>query len=156
MWKPHVTVAAVVRRDDRYLVVKERVEGNIVINQPAGHLEPEESFVQAVKREVLEEAAWIFEPRFLIGIYLLPRPEPEITYLRFCFGGDCGEFHAGRALDDSIIEASWMTRDELQNNEARLRTPLVLLCVDDFLAGHAHPLEILTHCPVSGGGRRQP
>lgn len=152
VWKPNVTVAAVVRHDDRYLTVRERVEGRILLNQPAGHLEEGETLIEAVKREVLEETAWTFEPRFLIGVYLYR--QPDVTYLRFCFGGDCKEFHAGRALDEDIIEASWMTRDELQDNADSLRSPLVLHCVDDFLAGRAHPIEILSHWPAPGGGRQ--
>ncbi len=151
VWRPNVTVAAVVPHDDRYLTVREQVQGRIMLNQPAGHLEEGETLLEAVKREVLEETAWTFEPRFLIGVYLYR--QPDVTYLRFCFGGDCREFHANRALDDGIIEASWMTRDELQDNANSLRSPLVLHCVDDFLAGHAHPLEILNHWPAPGGGR---
>lgn len=147
VWKPHVTVAAVVCRDERYLVVKEHIDGNVVINQPAGHLEPEETLVQAVQREVLEETAWSFEPRFLIGIYLLRRPEPDITYLRFCFGGDCTKFHTERSLDDDIIETSWMTIRELHDSKSSMRSPLVLRCVEDLMAGHAHPLQMLNYWP---------
>lgn len=157
VWKPHVTVAAVARDNDRFLVVKERVEGSIVINQPAGHLEPGESFVDAVQREVLEETAWAFEPRFLVGVYLLPRPESEITYLRFCFGGECTTFCAERSLDKDIIEALWMTRQELFDKENQMRSPLVLKCVDDLLAGHAYSLQLLSCWPTtvnSGKGVR--
>ena len=144
-WKANVTVAAVIEKDQKILMIEEDADGQLVINQPAGHLEKDETLLSAVKREVLEETAWDFEPEKVIGVYLYPSPNNDITYLRICFSGRCIHHHPEQDLDDGIIQAMWMTRVELQKQEARLRSPLVLHCIDDYLAGKRYPLELLSH-----------
>ena len=143
-WKPNVTVAAISENDGDFLVVEETDQGQVVINQPAGHLEKGESLIDAVKREVMEETAWVFEPEAIVGIYLYPNPRAEITYLRVCFSGTCLKHIPDKKLDDGIIRATWMQRDELHANKDILRSPLVLRCIDDYLAGKKYPLDILS------------
>jgi 8-oxo-dGTP pyrophosphatase MutT (NUDIX family) len=145
-WKPNVTVAAVIHEQDRFLLVEEEADEHVVYNQPAGHLEQGEHLLQAAQREVLEETARDFRPECLVGVYLYPnRFNPEITYLRFCFAGSCGAPQPGRDLDEGIIRTLWLTRAELDQRQDRLRSPLVLKCIDDYLAGHYHPLDLLNH-----------
>lgn len=144
-WTPAITVAAVAHREGRFLVVEEEVDGAVVFNQPAGHLETGESLAEAVVREVLEETGWDFEPDCLVGVYLYPRPRPLTSYLRFCFAGACTAHHPERPLDHGIIRAPWMTRAELAAEAGRLRSPLVLHCVDDFLAGRRYPMDLVSH-----------
>jgi ADP-ribose pyrophosphatase YjhB (NUDIX family) len=144
-WKANVTVAAVIEKDGQFLMVEEDADEHIVINQPAGHLEKDETLLTAVKREVLEETAWEFEPAYIIGIYLYPSPHNDVTYLRICFSGRCLNHHPQKKLDQGIIQALWMTREELETQTARLRSPLVLRCIDDYLSGTQYPLELLNH-----------
>lgn len=145
VWKPHVTVAAVAERDGRFLVVEEEVHGRKVINNPAGHLEPGESFVDAVRREALEETGWEFQPDAVTGIYIWKNPELDKTFVRVAFHGHCARHHPERPLDQGIIAAHWLSRAELAGGGWALRSPLVLRCVDDFLAGRRYPLELLSH-----------
>jgi len=140
-WNPEVTVAAVVMRDGRFLLVEERISGSLVLNQPAGHLEDGESLQAAVIRETREETAWRFLPQALIGTYLWRNPANGRSFLRFAFCGDVDDFRPRQPLDKGIVRAIWYTREELLGQAARLRSPLVLRCVDDFLAGRRHPLE---------------
>ncbi len=142
IWKPDVTVAAVTERDGRFLLVEERIRGRLVLNQPAGHLEDGESLLHAVVRETLEETAWDFEPQWLLGVYLW-RARPGHTTLRFAFIGTVGRFEAGRALDPPIIATHWLTREAVAAQSARLRTPLVLRCIDDYLRGARSPLAAI-------------
>lgn len=142
-WAPHVTVAAVVEDDGRFLMIEERVGGHLLYNQPAGHLESGESLLEAVVRETLEETAREFDPRWLVGVYRWRHPRKDVTYLRFCFAGSCGAPIPGRALDAGIERALWASRDALLAESARLRSPLVLRCIDDYLAGRRFPLAIL-------------
>ena len=143
-WKPNVTVAAIICNKDRYLLVEENADGHIVFNQPAGHIEESETLIDAVKREVLEETAWQFQPAYLSGVYLHRNPHNGITYLRFCFYGTCSDFDKNRKLDDGIIRAVWMDIDEIRSQSKRLRTPVVLKCIEDFLSGSNVPLDILS------------
>lgn len=144
MWKPNATVAAVVERDGLFLLVEERIAGELKLNQPAGHVEFGESIAAAAVRETLEETAYHFKPGALVGIYQWSPPEkPEVTYLRFAFGGEITGFEAGRALDTDIERAVWLSRDELVARTSQHRSPLLLACVDDYLAGHRYPLELL-------------
>ena len=145
VWKPHVTVAAVAERDGRFLVVEEEVHGRRVINNPAGHLEPGESFVEAVRRETLEETGWEFTPDAVTGIYLWKNPELDATFVRVAFHGHCTVHHPQRALDKGIIAPHWLSRAELVGGTRALRSPLVLRCIDDFLAGKRYPLALLSH-----------
>lgn len=144
MWKPNATVAAVVERDGLFLLVEERIAGELKLNQPAGHVEFGESIAAAAVRETLEETAYHFKPGALIGIYQWSPPEkPEVTYLRFAFSGEITGFEAGLALDTDIERAVWLSRDELVARTSQHRSPLLLACVDDYLAGHRYPLELL-------------
>ena len=158
LWKPNVTVAAIVARDGRFLLVEENTPAGLRINQPAGHLEPGESLQAAVVREALEETAHDFVPTALLGVYLLrsgtepgaepgaePGPEPSgITYLRIAFIGELGRHHAQRVLDTDIVRTLWLTRDEIAARRAQVRSPLVLQCVDDFLAGKRAGLDLVS------------
>ncbi len=143
VWTPRVTVAAVIERDGKYLLVEETTDGGMVFNQPAGHLEDDESLSDAVKREVREETAWRFEPAGLVGVYRWRIPDTGSTYLRFCFYGGCSDHNHGQNLDEGILGTYWMSREELAGC-GRLRSPLVLTCLDDYLAGRRHPLELIT------------
>lgn len=144
-WKPNVTVAAVIERDGRFLLVEEETPEGLRFNQPAGHLEEGESLVEGCVREALEETAHRFVPGFLVGVYQWPRPQGDITYLRFAFGGSVAGAEAGRALDAGIVRTVWMTRDELAASRERHRSPLILQCVDDWIAGRRYPLELIRH-----------
>ncbi len=150
LWKPHATVAAVVARDGRFLCVEENTPDGLRINQPAGHLEHGESLIDAVVREALEETAHDFQPTALLGVYLMPTgPAPgDSTYLRVAFVGELGRHHAGRALDPDIVRTVWLTRDEIAARTAELRSPLVLQCVDDFLAGKGGRLDLVAFSPL--------
>ncbi|MGE5490406.1 MAG: NUDIX hydrolase [Actinomycetota bacterium] len=145
IWKPNVTVAAVVERDGKFLLVEEETEFGVRFNQPAGHLECGESLVDAVVREALEETAYDFKPTHLVGIYNWRHPEKDVTYLRFAFGGELRGFHPERKLDDGIIAARWLTLEEARASADRHRSPLILQCIEDSLAGKRYPLELITH-----------
>lgn len=142
VWKPDVTVAALVEREGRFLVVEERIGGRVVFNQPAGHVEDGESLRAAVIRETLEETAWHFEPEALLGLYLWRSPRGHTT-LRIAFAGSVAAHERQRALDPPVIAAHWLTVRELQSRSEQLRTPLVLRCIDDFLAGRRLPLSAI-------------
>ena len=142
-WKPpSVTVAAVIERDGRFLVVEEDYDGARVLNQPAGHLDPGESLVTACAREVLEETAHRFTPESLVGIYRWYYAPRDITFIRFTFAGRLGDAEEGRSLDTEIVATHWYTREELVTRSAMHRTPLVMACIDDYLAGKRYPLEV--------------
>jgi ADP-ribose pyrophosphatase YjhB (NUDIX family) len=145
VWKPNVTVAALIEREGRFLLVEEETEGGLRFNQPAGHLDERESLVAACARETLEETAWGFTPTALVGIYQWQRPQGDITYLRFAFSGELGAYEEGRELDTGIRCAVWMTPDEIRATTERHRSPLVWQCVADYQAGRRFPLELLRH-----------
>ncbi|MBS1161533.1 MAG: hydrolase [Proteobacteria bacterium] len=145
IWKPHVTVAAVVQRDGKFLLVEEETDLGLAFNQPAGHLEEGEALVDAVVREALEETAYHFKPTHLIGIYNWQHPTKGITYLRFAFGGELRGYEAGRPLDEGIIGARWLSLDEVRATQERHRSPLILRCIEDVLAGKSYPLDLLVH-----------
>lgn len=145
IWRPNVTVASVLERDGRFMLVEEETEGGLRLNQPAGHLEAQESLLDAVVRETREETAHCFLPEYLVGVYLWPRPSGDVTYLRFTFGGGLGEQIQGARLDDGIVAVVWMTPDELRACSSRHRSPLVMQCVEDYLAGRRFPLDLLRH-----------
>ena len=142
-WKPHVTVAAVAEAQGRFLLVQERDAGRQVINQPAGHLEDGESLLTAVRREVLEETAWEFEPRSIVGIYRWRHPQNGMTFLRFTFAGILLAHDAERSLDPEIERVVWLNGAEVKRRKDRLRSPLVLRSLDDYLAGRSWPLTLL-------------
>lgn len=145
IWKPNVTVAAVVERDGKFLLVEEETDAGLAFNQPAGHLEEGEALVDAVIREALEETAYHFKPTHLIGVYNWKRPDKDVTYLRFAFGGELRGFEADRKLDEGIIAARWLTLEEVKATQARHRSPLILRCIEDQLAGKSFPLDLLVH-----------
>lgn len=142
VWTPRVTVAAVIERHDQFLLVREQTPDGAVYNQPAGHLEDGESLLQAVVREVREETAWHFEPNGLVGVYRWRMPDTGRTYLRFCFHGSCSDHRPEQPLDADILGTKWMDLDAIAAC-GRLRSPLVLSCLDDYLAGRRFPLEML-------------
>ena len=148
IWKPNVTVAAVVERDGRFLLVEEDTRHGRLFNQPAGHLESGESLICAVERETLEETAYIFEPTDLLGVYQYHHPGDDVTYLRFAFTGRITALDAGRALDEGIVRAAWLTPEEIRRESSRHRSPLVMRCVEDYLAGRRYPLGVLHHHPA--------
>ena len=142
-WQPHITVAAVVEHDGRWLLVEEHTRNGLLINQPAGHLEAGESLIQAVVRETREETGWHFEPEFLIGIYQFA-PTETATYLRFAFAGELREADADAELDPAIHRLLWLDDAELAECSARHRSPAVLSCMHDHRAGRQLPLDCLT------------
>jgi len=142
-WKPNVTVAALIERDGRFLLVEEETPEGVRFNQPAGHLDAGESLVAACAREALEETAWEFTPTALVGIYLWPRPQGDITYLRFAFCGELGRHHDGRPLDTGILRAVWMSPQEIAATRERHRSPLITQCIDDYLGGRRYALDLL-------------
>ena len=152
IWKPSVTVAAIIERDGKFLLVEEETSDGIRFNQPAGHLDPNESLIEAVSREALEETSFDFMPEALVGIYMSryvsSRTKEEVTYLRFAFAGSLGAQH-DQPLDEGIIRTVWMSRDELLACQDTHRSPLVLQCVDDYLNGKRSPLSLIyTHPSV--------
>lgn len=154
IWKPSVTVAAIVERDGRFLLIEEETSDGIRINQPAGHLDPGESLEQAVIRETLEETAYDFKPTALVGMYMSryvsARTGLAVTYLRFTFCGEAGANY-DLPLDEGILRAMWMTRDEIAACSDRHRSPMVLKCVDDYLRGQRMPLSLLYTDPSALG-----
>ncbi|MDP3010383.1 MAG: NUDIX hydrolase [Methylococcales bacterium] len=143
VWKPHVTVAAVIERDNRFLFVEEHTPHGLQFNQPAGHLEPDEDFITAVKREVQEETAWQFEPEHLLAVQLWRKNLDSSTFLRLCFTGQCHSHDAEQTLDDGIVATHWLTHAEITAEAHRLRSPLVLMSVNEYLSGQRHPLSLL-------------
>jgi ADP-ribose pyrophosphatase YjhB (NUDIX family) len=146
-WKPSVTVAAIIERGGRFLLVEEETSEGLRLNNPAGHLEPGESPAEGCAREALEESAYGFQPTFLLGIYLSrfqrQATGEDITYLRFAFGGELGAHEPGRPLDVGIVRTLWMTPEEIRQCAPRHRSPLLLRCLEDYLAGVRHPLSVL-------------
>ena len=140
-WKPDVTVAAVAERDGRFLIVEERISGRLVFNQPAGHLEEGETLLAAVARETREETAWAFAPESWLGVYLWRNGVNGRSTLRFAFAGVVSDHRAEQPLDRAIVRTHWLSRAELAAREARLRSPLVLRCIDDYASGRRLPLE---------------
>jgi phosphatase NudJ len=147
MFKPSVTVAAVIQRDGRFLLVEEDTPEGLRLNQPAGHLDPHESLLDAAVRETLEETARHFTPHAWLGAYMSRyvsgKTGEDVTYVRFAFIGSVGEPIAGRALDKEIRRTLWMSADEIRASIEQHRSPLVLQCMEDYLAGRRLPLEAL-------------
>ena len=150
-WKPSVTVAAIVEREGRYLLVEEHTPEGLRLNNPAGHLDPGESPQDGCAREAFEETTHRFTPTALVGVYLshfvrpaqADRAAEDITYLRFAFCGELGEAVAGAQLDSGIVRTLWMTPEEVRASTARHRSPLVLRCIEDHLRGQRHPLSLV-------------
>ena len=156
-WKPSVTVAAVITQNfdgiEKFLLVEEETRDGLRFNNPAGHLDPGESPVNGCARETLEETAFHFTPTAIVGVYLsrFERAQPEglldITYLRFAFCGELGEHVAGQALDEGIVRTVWFTADEIRASTEKHRSPLLLTCMEDYLAGRRYPLDMITTDP---------
>lgn len=145
VWKPHVTVAAVVHRDGKFLLVEEETDEGLRFNQPAGHLEQGESLLEAVVRECLEETGYTFHPQYLLGVYQWSHPGKGITYLRFAFGGELRGHAPERPLDAGIVGPRWLSLEEVRASADRHRSPLILCCVEDCLAGRRLPLDGIVH-----------
>ncbi|MBN8280574.1 MAG: NUDIX hydrolase [Gammaproteobacteria bacterium] len=145
---PELTVAAVVQRQGRYLLVEERVTGRLVLNQPAGHVEAGESLEAAVIREALEETAWSFVPEAIIGVYLWGREGARQPFLRVAFAGHCTAHDGGRALDRGIERVLWLRRSELLARSDQLRSPMVMRAIDDFEHGVRYPLDLFQDLAV--------
>ena len=144
-WKPNVTVAAIIEHDGRFLLVEEHTKAGLRLNTPAGHLDPGESPAEGCARETLEETAHHFTPTALVGIYMARSvgDEEDVTYMRFAFTGTLGAFEPDRPLDEGIVRTLWMTADEIRSSVARHRSPLLLQCVEDYLAGQRYPLDLI-------------
>lgn len=142
-WAPHVTVAAIVEQQNKFLIVEENTSSGVRFNQPAGHLEANESIIDAVIRETLEETAWIVQPEFLTGIYQWTSNSNSVSYLRFCFYASRVSQNSALPLDEGIIQAIWLSKQELLNNQHKCRSPLVIQCINDYLAGQSYPLSAL-------------
>ena len=156
-WKPSVTVAAVIARDfngvEKFLLVEEETRDGLRLNNPAGHLDPGESPEQGCARETLEETAFHFKPTALVGVYMsrFERVQPDgvldITYLRFAYCGELGAHVEGQPLDEGIVRTVWLTADEIRASMDRHRSPLLIRCMDDYLAGRRYPMEMVTTDP---------
>ncbi|MFD0727119.1 NUDIX hydrolase [Lysobacter brunescens] len=144
-WQPDVTVATVVVADGRLLCVEERVNGRLVINQPAGHLEPDESLAEAALRETREETGWDVRLTAFLGAYQWKAEETGRHYLRFAFAAEPERHDPSRPLDEGIVQALWLTPDELLARRDAHRSPLVWQVVADHLAGQRTPLSVLQH-----------
>jgi 8-oxo-dGTP pyrophosphatase MutT (NUDIX family) len=155
-WKPSVTVAAIVERQGRYLLIEEHTPEGLRLNNPAGHLEPGEDPVSACAREAIEETAHPFVPQHLVGVYLSRFQRParagreaeDVTYLRFAFSGQVDDPVADRKLDDGILRTLWMTLDEVRASADRHRSPLVLRCIEDHARGQRWPLGVVYTDPT--------
>lgn len=152
-WKPSVTVAAIIESEGRFLLVEEQMPGGLMLNNPAGHLDEGESPLEGVVRETLEETTRTFTPRSLVGVYLsrFQRENSgeieDVTYLRFAYEGPVGEPDPARQLDTGIVRTVWMTLDEIRASRERHRSPLVINCIEDYVAGKRYPLELVTAHP---------
>ena len=138
---PEITVAALAEIDGRFLFVEERINGQLVLNQPAGHLERGETLLEAVVREVREESAWRFKPEHLLGVYLWRQPHTQRLYKRFAFTGTVSDHRPQQPLDQGIVGTQWLSADEIRARLEHLRSPLVLRCVQDYLTGTRAPLD---------------
>ena len=145
VWKPNVTIAAIIEREGKFLLVEEETDDGLKLNQPAGHLEANESLVEGAVRETMEETAYEFTPEYVVGVYRWRNPARKVTYLRFAFAGTLGAHHPDRVLDKGIVRALWMTAAEVRASHGRHRSPLVVRCVEDYQRGARAPLDLLVH-----------
>ena len=145
IWKPNTTVAAIVEQDGNFLLVEEKTTDGIRLNQPAGHLENNETLLQAVMRETDEETAYRFQPEALLGVYHWKHPDKDLTYLRFAFIGSVSDHRPQQQLDDGILRAVWLDLEQIRARRDVHRSPQVLTCIEHYLAGQRSPLAALTH-----------
>ena len=143
IWKPNVTVASIVELDGKFLMIEEESPSGPVLNQPAGHLEPNEGMRDAVIRETLEETGYQFTPRSVVGSYLWHNADNETTYFRTTFFGTVEKEPIHISLDDGIIRALWMSHDEIKADQARLRSPIILESIRDYQNGSSYPLDVV-------------
>ncbi|CAA0125175.1 Phosphatase NudJ [BD1-7 clade bacterium] len=141
-WPPHITVASIICKDDKFLLVEEEKNGKLVFNQPAGHLEPGETLEQAAIRETQEESGWTVKLTHVLGVYRYTAPNGTIYY-RHAYIADTVSHDPNATLDDGIQQAVWLTYDELKAQPDKLRSPLVLKNIDDYLAGNRYPLTLI-------------
>lgn len=142
-WAPHITVATVIERDNRFLLVYEESDGRNVYNQPAGHLEPDETLAEAAVRETLEETAWNIKLTGVVGVNLYTAPSNNVTYFRTTFIGDLISHDPNRRLDEGIIDAVWLSYEEILEKKDQLRSPMTLKIIEDYLSGRRFPLEVV-------------
>lgn len=142
-FKPNTTVAAVIHHQGKFLLVEEVDNGHVVFNQPAGHLEANENLINAIKREVLEETGLTIEPDFLSGIYYYYREELQLHFLRFCFVVELSDFCISEPQDNEIIATHWLSAKQIKTMKQKLRSPLVLECIEDYLSGNKISLSQL-------------
>ncbi|MEP6485472.1 MAG: NUDIX hydrolase [Rudaea sp.] len=152
IWRPDVTVATIVPRDGKFLLVEERVQGQLVFNQPAGHLESHESLHDAACRETLEETGWTVELTGFVAVYQWSNATGDAHFVRFTFAAKPLRHDAQRQLDEGIVRACWLDRSEIADRHSQLRSPMVLRGVDDYLAGRHFPLDTVISIP-NGAGR---
>jgi 8-oxo-dGTP pyrophosphatase MutT (NUDIX family) len=150
--RPAVTVAAIVERDGEFLLVRERTKAGLRLNQPAGHLEPGETLAHGAARETLEEAAWHVEPFALVGVYRWEAPDTGATFVRFAYAARVLGRVRGQALDHGIVDALWLSYDDIVARRGEHRSPLVLRCIDDYRAGRRFPLDFVQDVIGPGAG----
>ena len=149
---PEITVAALAEQHGRFLLVEERIDGRLVLNQPAGHLERGETLLQAIIREVREETAWRFSASGLVGVYLWRHPRTGRLFKRFAFAGSVSDHRPAQPLDEGIVATHWLTPEQIRAREAALRSPLVLRCIDDFLSGARSALAHVAQLDLDSAG----
>ena len=143
VWTPHATVAAIVEREGRFLFVEEISHGKRVFNQPAGHVDEGETLEDATIRETLEESGWQVKPKELVGVYTYKAPSNQVTYYRFCYVCEALGEIPDAELDSDIIAAHWLSLEEVKAKQEKLRSPLVMKCLEDYLAGKRYPLSLI-------------
>jgi len=145
IWKPHLTVAAVIERNGEFLMVEEQADDCLVYNQPAGHVENHEAIYDAIVREVNEETAWCFTPEYIVGIYKWRKPDIDRTFVRICYTGSVHDHNPSQQLDDGILGAHWISAESLINmSSEKIRSPMVLQCIDDYRQNKHYPLDVIT------------
>ncbi len=147
-WHPHLTVAVIVEVGGKFLIVKEISDDKVVLNQPAGHVEENETLFEAAQRETLEETGWHVRIESLVGFYLYRSPDNNTTYFRTLFSAAPLKKESNATLDDGILEAQWLSLEEIQQQQSMLRSPMVLTCIEDYLAGKRLPLEYISHLSI--------
>ncbi len=143
IWKPHLTVASIIEKDGRFLFVEEEIDNNLVINQPAGHLDDGETLINAVIRETKEETAYTFHPEHIVGIYKWSHPVKGKTIIRVTCCGTVSDHNPKQELDTGIVRALWLTPKEIADSNLNIRSPMVIQCMNDYLSGIRYPLDLI-------------